>query len=218
MANYTIELYRLIEDKHFNIFDFEYDFYSDDIEIRKNFEKKFEDYFYFREIGQETVSRFKHQLRTKLNVIAPYYRQLYETELASKEINFLLNEDLKEEVIIEVTGSGSSSANTKDTSNATNVGENDSRFFDTPQQGIDNLDKYVTNVTKDKTNASTDTTIDNTSTSTSETSSTQKQTNLSQGNIGITSSAELLQKWRDVLINIDQLILGECEDLFMQIY
>ena len=48
MANYTIELYRLIEDKHFNIFDFEYDFYSDDIEIRKNFEKKFEDYFYFR--------------------------------------------------------------------------------------------------------------------------------------------------------------------------
>ena len=218
MANYTIELYRLIEDKHFNIFDFEYDFYSDDIEVRKNFEKKFEDYFYFREIGQETVSRFKHQLRTKLNVIAPYYRQLYETELASKEINFLLNKDLKEEFIIEVTGSGSSSANTKGTSNATNVGENDSRFFDTPQQGIDNLDKYVTNVTKDKTNASTDTTIDNTSTSTSESSSTQKQTNLSQGNIGITSSAELLQKWRDVLINIDQLSLGECEDLFMQIY
>ena len=72
MANYTIELYRLIEDKHFNIFDFEYDFYTDDIEIRKNFEKKFEDYFYFREIGQETVSRFKHQLRTKLNIIAPY--------------------------------------------------------------------------------------------------------------------------------------------------
>ena len=126
--------------------------------------------------------------------------------------------DLKEEFIIEVTGSGSSSANTKGISNATNVGENDSRFFDTPQQGIDNLDKYVTNVTKDKTNASTDTTIDNTSTSTSESSSLQKQTNLSQGNIGITSSAELLQKWRDVLINIDQLILGECEDLFMQIY
>ena len=218
MANYTIELYKLINTFGFNVFDFDYNFYCDDILVKRNFEEKFKDYFYFREIGQETVSRFKHQLRTKLNIIAPYYRQLYETELASKEINFLLNKDLKEEFIIEVTGSGSSSANTKGTSNATNAGENDNRFFDTPQQGIDNLDKYVTNVTKDKTNASTDTTIDNTSTSTSESSSTQKQTNLSQGNIGITSSAELLQKWRDVLINIDQLILGECEDLFMQIY
>ena len=218
MANYTIELYKLLESYGFELFDFDYSFYCDDENVKKEFEQKFKDYYMFREIGQETVSRFKHELKTLLNIRMPYYKQLYETELKSKDINFLLNKDLKEEFIIEVTGSGSSSANTKGTSNATNVGENDSRFFDTPQQAIDNLDKYVTNVTKDKTNASTDTTIDNTSTSTSESSSTQKQTNLSQGNIGITSSAELLQKWRDVLINIDQLILGECEDLFMQIY
>ena len=41
---------------------------------------------------------------------------------------------------------------------------------------------------------------------------------LSQGNIGITSSAELLQKWREVLINIDEIIIEDCRDLFMKIY
>ena len=46
----------------------------------------------------------------------------------------------------------------------------------------------------------------------------QVRTYLSQGNIGITSSAELLQKWRDVLINIDEMIIEECRDLFMMIY
>ena len=41
---------------------------------------------------------------------------------------------------------------------------------------------------------------------------------LSQGNIGVTSSAELLQKWREVLINIDEMIIKDCHDLFMQVY
>ena len=41
---------------------------------------------------------------------------------------------------------------------------------------------------------------------------------ISQGNIGITSSAELLQKWRETIINIDSMIIEECSDLFMRIY
>ena len=49
---------------------------------------------------------------------------------------------------------------------------------------------------------------------------TQSETTslISQGNIGITSSAELLQKWREVLINIDEIIIEDCRDLFMRIY
>ena len=41
---------------------------------------------------------------------------------------------------------------------------------------------------------------------------------ISQGNIGITSSAELLTKWRETLLNIDLMIFEECNDLFMQIF
>ena len=49
---------------------------------------------------------------------------------------------------------------------------------------------------------------------------TQSETTslVSQGNIGITSSAELLQKWREVLINMDEIIIKDCRDLFMRIY
>ena len=41
---------------------------------------------------------------------------------------------------------------------------------------------------------------------------------ISKGNIGVTSSAELLKQWRQVLINIDEMIIEECRDLFMLIY
>ena len=93
MANYTIELYKLLESYGFELFDFSYSFYCDDEKIKKDFEQKFKDYYMFREIGQETVSRFKHELKTLLNIRMPYYKQLYETELKSKDINFMLNKD-----------------------------------------------------------------------------------------------------------------------------
>ena len=99
MANYTIELYKLLESYGFELFDFEYSFYCDDEKVKKDFEQKFKDYYMFREIGQETVSRFKHQLKTLLNIKMPYYKQLYETELKSKDINFMLNKDLSMEDI-----------------------------------------------------------------------------------------------------------------------
>ena len=41
---------------------------------------------------------------------------------------------------------------------------------------------------------------------------------LSQVNIWVTSSAELLQKWRDVLINIDEMIIKDCHGLLMHVY
>ena len=46
----------------------------------------------------------------------------------------------------------------------------------------------------------------------------EETTLVSKGNIGVTSSAELLQKWREVLINIDELIFEDMQDLFMMVY
>ena len=172
----------------------------------------------FREIGQETVSRFKHQLKTLLNIRMPYYKQLYETELKSKDINFMLNKDLKEEFLIEVENESSGISTTDGTSSSQSTGENENKFFDSPQQRVNNLDEYFTNVTKDTTDSNVNSSVSNTNETTSTAKSTQKQTNLSQGNIGITSSAELLQKWRDVLINIDEMIIQECDTLFMQVF
>ena len=62
------------------------------------------------------------------------------------------------------------------------------------------------------------TSSNSTSTGESNGNSREEYTLTSQGNIGITSSAELLTKWRETLLNIDLMIFEECNDLFMQIF
>lgn len=235
MSKYTIEVYSLLKDNKFNMFDFDYLFYSDNEYLKSNFESKFLDTYMFHEIGQETVSRFKHYLRAKLNNIMPYYKQLYETELRCQNIDFMLNKDLTEtfERLITSDKEGQTDNNSKaditsqDTSNLTNAtNENNKESY--LEQGLASIsvnDKLtgVTNTTNNiEQNNISNKTGSNVSQGTSRTveSSSDKEVTklISQGNIGVTSSAELLDKWRKVIINIDNLIIEECSSLFMQIY
>ena len=40
----------------------------------------------------------------------------------------------------------------------------------------------------------------------------------SKGDIGIQTPAYAIEQWRNVIINLNQLIIEECNDLFMKIY
>ena len=249
MANYTIEL-RQIENCLCYLFPKNFPFYTDSEEMRKNFIQKFYDEYMFREIGFETAERFKRSLLGKLNLIMPYYEQLYQTELESKDINFLLNKDLKETFEREITGTSevNSNSSTNTTNNATNnvtsnastnasgtsSATNNEMMYDTPNTRIDDITKYPTqgsqgeNSAETTSNATSNNTSEGTSSETSNATSTNNQTGentqtertslLSQGNIGITSSAQLLKEWRDVIINIDRMILDDLEDLFLLLY
>ena len=208
MSKYTLELNQLVNALDFNLFDFEYNLY--DNELKSAFEKKFIDHFYFYEIGLTPIARFKKALQIKLNDIFPYYKQLYQTELKSADIDFMLNKDLKEEYTRQLTGNSSVNQNSTTISNDTSLNINN----DTPQNKIDDLDKYMTSASKNTDNS----TMSSNGTNSAENNSTETYSLLSQGNIGVTSSAELLEKWRNVLINIDQMIYEECNDLFMLIY
>lgn len=216
MAKYTIELRALNNPPFFKLFDFEYDFYEES--KKEQFEQKFIDYFYMREIEHATAEEFKHELRTKLNLIAPYYKQLYETELKSKNIEFLLNKDLKETFIREVESDTEINSNFSNESTGKTKVETLSTTNDTPQNKIDDLDKYISSASKDK-NSSDTLSEDNGESSTQNSNTAREETTLiSQGNIGTTSSAQLLRDWRDVLINIDMMILEECEELFFKLF
>lgn len=224
MANYTLELRQITESKNMCLFDFDYDFYEPD--LKTLFENKFTDYYFFNEIGFETVQMFKHALRTKLNTIMPYYSQLYQTELRSKDIDFMLNKDYVETITRELSSLGknqngsSSNASTQNTA----TGNEGSTFKESSLNNgnaslslddlttINNSDNNFSN-----TNKGTSTTTSNT-TGINEGSETETITNKGQGNIGITSSAELLEKWRKVLINIDMMIIEDCRDLFMGVF
>ena len=210
MSNYTLELRHIHQT--FKVFNFDYDFYTDSDIIKSKFEQKFIDEYYFHEIGQETVARFQHRLRTRLNKIMPYYKQLYDTELASKDINFLLNKDLTETFERVVTGE-SSSINDLTVSDQGETNNKESNI-ENGNASLELENGSLTNVSK--TSLSNNTNSNNTSID--NTNQNEITTLKSQGNIGITSSAELLDKWRSVIINIDQMIIDACDDLFMQVY
>ena len=216
MAKYTIELRALNNPPFFKLFDFEYDFYEES--KKEQFEQKFIDYFYMREIEHATAEEFKHELRTKLNLIAPYYKQLYETELKSKNIEFLLNKDLKETFIREVESDTESLSNFNNESNGKAKVETLSTTNDTPQNRIDDLDKYISSASKDKNTSDTSSSDNGSSISQNSNTAREETTLISKGNIGTTSSAQLLRDWRDVLINIDMMILEECEELFFKLF
>ena len=66
MSNYTLEIRQIIESGE-NVFDFNYIRDPKSIAILSNeeLEKGFLRHFFFREIGQETVERFKYMLETQ---------------------------------------------------------------------------------------------------------------------------------------------------------
>ena len=207
MSKYTLELRYLYEDKKFNLFDFPYNLYNND--LKPWFEEKFYQHFMFYEIGFDTIGMFKQRLMTKLNDIYPYYKQLYETEIRTKGIDFMLNKDLKESYIRELTSSNNSSQESNTTSNGlSTAGQLTPSLIANSQK----IDKFMDTAQKDESSSNATATGESTG------NSKEEYTLTSQGNIGITSSAELLDKWRDVLLNIDLMIFEECNDLFMQIF
>lgn len=102
MAKYTIELRDIVSRER--LFDFSYPFYDET--KRSEFERSFIRHFYFREIGTETVSMFKHYLEDKMLTIFPYYNELFQT--ATMEYSILDNYKLTETMSRKVEGLGKS--------------------------------------------------------------------------------------------------------------
>ena len=217
MSKYTIEL-REIENCICYLFPKGFPFYTDSEELRLNFIQKFYDEYMFREIGFETVERFKRSLLGKLNKIMPYYTQLYHTELESKNINFLLNKDLIETFEREVSGTSEVNSNSTSNSAGTSTANSNDIMYDTPNSRIDDITKYPTQGSQGENTAATNSNATSINNQTGENTQSEKTSLISKGNIGITSSAQLLKEWREVIINIDELILNDLEDLFMLLF
>lgn len=228
MAKYTLEIRDIVESLNLDLFDFDYEYYSDNYAMQRRFENMFVQHYYFHEIGFETVERFKLNLQARLNLNAPKYRQVWESHLKTKNIDFTVNKEYFETVTRELETENESSSN----ANSNNVVNDDRTSTSTNTSKTSNIadgvnkarltDDYVTSTTGD-TNNTNDTSKTNTdSTSTSNTDSKGKQfetlTTSGRGNIGTTSSAQLIKEWRDIMLNLDKQLIEDCADLFMQIY
>ena len=226
MSNYTIELRFLNNPPMSKLFDFEYDYYmkglvNDEVynQKKKEFENKFLEFYYFDEIGYKTPDRFKQRLKNYLDMGFKVWNERYKTELEveKQKINFLLNKDLIEERVTEGNATGNSLTTSTSTSNSNTTANNKNTVNDTPDTRFTSTENFATSITDDETSSNSSNTGSGETTNTSNQNSNLNERFISKGNIGVTSSAELLEKWREVIIDIDNEIIEGAEKYFMQI-
>ena len=193
MGKYTLTIQEILSN-NVNLFDFDYSFYNES--HKKGFEKKFVDRFLFDEIGAETVARFKHNLRTTLNEIMPYYTHLYETTIY--DYNPILNYDLQEVIIRDVSNEQEEEGTITDSN----------KNYDTPINFNGNYKNSPSNINDNEN-------INNISRKGLVSEVHKRNTT---GNIGVMTTQDLIMKERDIIINIDKLILEELNILFMGVY
>lgn len=159
---------------------------------RTELEQKIVDRYYMRQIGFETFGRFKHELNTRMREIMPYYVDLWKT--TQFEYNPIENYAMTEEFTDNVKSEG--------TNNAKSV----EKVSDTPQGKIENLQTHLSGATENEGNSS----------NTGKSDSLHK--GWRKGNIGVTTSQQMIQQERDLIINIDVMIIEELEDLFLGVF
>ena len=212
----TLELGDIVE-SGIKVFDFDYPIPRPTIEYngktctvdfdKLRLEQKIIDHYRFRQIGQETVGRFKHYLKCKMQEIMPYYVQLYEFDAKFRNIEDPLESyNLVETFKQETNGSGRITGQNSSENSGTNI------FSDTPQGSIANIDTYMTNATKATGSGSGSSEQD------SESSGETSHTLTRKGNIGVQPLGGEVENIRHAFINIDLQIIEELGDLFLKVY
>lgn len=187
------------------------------------FEQKVLDHYRFRQIGFETVGRFLHYFRSRIREIMPYYVQVYEFDAKFRNIDDPLESyNLTETFRQSTAGTGrTTGTNTaSQSSESSGTSESLSKFSDTPQNSVDNLDNYLTNATQLSANetGSSSGSSSGTSESSTEDSGTVEHELTRKGNIGVQPLGGEVLNIRSAFINIDMQIIDELRDLFLQVY
>ena len=190
------------------------------VPTRTELNNKILNHYRFNEIGQETFGRWLFELKTALNEIMPYYNQLFYS--ADQDFNPIYNVDYKKSVI----GSQNASSNTTSTGTDTSSNEEYTKGVNskTPQDllGISNVNIDSVNYADDANWGKSSGTTSGTNTTTGNASSNGSTSSIetTKGNFGVTSSQELIIKYRETIINIEQKIINDprIKELFMLIF
>lgn len=190
------------------------------IPSREELNNKILNHYRFCEIGQETVGRWLFELKVALNEIMPRYNQLFYS--ADQDFNPIYNVDYKKTIMgtenatSNTSGSSSDTTTTADYTKAVNskTPQDSLNISDT---GIDTV-QYADDASWGKNSGSSTGTSNTTGNSSSNGSSSSIET--TKGNFGVTSAQDLILKYRDTIINIEQMIINDprIKELFMLIF
>ena len=206
------------------------------IPTRSELNNKILNYYRYREIGQETFGRWLFELKTALVEIMPKYNQLFYS--ADQDYNPIYNVDYVKTIDRNRKDNtiGTQNNKTNTTSNGTDTGtsEEASKAVNskTPQNQLSisnvNIDtvNYADDASWGKTNGSTSNTTTNTEVTDSNGSNSvigkedEKTIESTKGNFGVVSAQDLVVKYRETIINIEQQIINDprIKELFMLIF
>lgn len=222
MAQYTITINTLLQ----NDFDFgldEYPIYDE--AHREELNKSILTHYLMREIGFETAELFKVYLNQKMNEIMPKYNVMYTSQLSV--IGKLFdNVDINETSTTSLDREQTDSTNIATTSNSTTItdGTNKQLFQDTPQGRLKSTEfedqDYATNLTLNKEHNNVGVTGGGTSNGSSTLNENSARAFIRHltGNNGNKYPIELLNNIKFTIANIDEMIIKDLDELFMQIY
>lgn len=202
------------------------------VPTRAELNTKILNYYRFREIGQETFGRWLFELETTLNEIMPYYNQLYYS--ADQDFNPIYNVDYirntqrnKSDTNI---GSQSSTTNTSMSDSSSNTDYVKNVSSDTPQNQLNISNKQIDTVDyasqaswgKNDSEASSSSNGSSNTNASNSVIGNEKEgiIETTKGNFGVVSAQDLIIKYRETLLNIEQLIINDkrIQELFMLIY
>ena len=194
--------------------------------------------YLYDEIAYDTPGQFKIRLRSLLNQIMPYYNGLYETEAIKydplHDVNYTrtYKHDLKSD------GTTDSTSNTTSQNQHTNTyghtsednSKNVNKYSDTPQGTLRRLEDgtYMSSGSIDENASKTQNkgsqsnisggrsnTTDNTKNNVTE-HSDDVETVI--GKRGMTSNSQMILDKRKTLLNIDKMIIDECQVCFLALW
>ena len=194
------------------------------VPTRKELNNKILNYYRFREIGFETFGRFIFELKTALEEIMPKYNQLFYS--ADQDFNPIYNVDYEKIIGRDRTDStiSNSASTSSDETNATNNTKDIASA--TPQSELSVATQDIEDVTYAD-SASWSQSIDNNTTtsnasgnSTTDGSETELTKESTKGNFGVVSAQDLILKYRETILNIEQMIINDprIQECFMLIY
>lgn len=172
--------------------------------------KKILKHYYLREICSETVGIWKLWMNEKLEMIMPYYNQMYQSQL-------LVFDPLKDVNVTRTYNKETDGTeNTTGTSEGTSNNTNRDLYSDTPQGAITGLENenYLTNARK----------VTDTGTSTGEyennrdANTTEEYVETLLGKHGSGTYSKMLQEFRETFLNIDAMVIEEFNDLFFGLW
>ena len=184
------------------IFDFDFPIYDETLRIP--LELKILRHYYTREIGVETYGLWKWRLNSKLNEIMPMYNKLYEAEFKLASASGIYN--------VDITINRDSFSQNESHSEEQNENESKDAFSDTPQNGLKNVEDlaYLTDYRNIKNDGS--------GSADTRGNANGHEDSREFGYRGNKTMNELLNDFKNNIINIDQLIIMELNDLFFLLY